>query len=480
MEEMMIMGKNAVFSRNSQKTGITNNAAIVGSSGSGKSVSIIEPFLLHTDKSSFICSVSKRRIVDEYIPLFESRKYKVIDLNFDIPEKSLFCFDPIRYLTSTEDIAHLSSALIMSDSRKANSKADPYWDSASQNLLNAIISMTLAMNENATMDTVLNNIDKLRINSGCNHIETTLDYIFDKIVKNDPYGFCATNWLVFSSLDSTKTASCIISSLQTMMTSIFTTGLRNQIAHKPCIDIEMIGKEKTALFITSSAMNPSLYTFVNILYGQIFKTLFETAQKSPDYKLPVHVSMLYDDFAIGGVAVKNFPEYTSIVREANMDFMILLQSESQLIESYGEYSSKTILNNIDTYCFLGCNDYDTAKIVSLKANIPVDEILWQPIGKALVFRRGCKPIFTERYKTYEDEQYLFLKKLKDEKPKHTLFKRKTKIISETEKGHKNFVNEIYTKMFPKEIEKNIEEDIEEDDKMYNLEEFFSDFLEDDE
>ena len=126
----------------------------------------------------------------------------------------------------------------------------------------------------------------------------------------------------------------------------------------------------------------------------------------PMYKLPVHVNCVYDDFAVGGVAVKDFPEYTSIVREANIDFTILLQSESQLIEAYGEYGAKTILNNIDSYCFLGCNDYETAKIVSLKANIPIDEVLWQHVGNVIVFRRGIHPIFTERYNTYEDQRYI--------------------------------------------------------------------------
>lgn len=404
--ERMILGKGAIYSTDPE-TGITNNVVVVGSSGSGKTVSVIIPKLLETTESSILCSVSKRRVVDQYAPLFKKRGYKVLDLNFAEPEKSTICYDPIQYLTSTEDVAYISSALIMSDGRKANSKADPYWDSTSENLLNAIICMTLATEEHATMDDVLRNIDKLRIKSGGSHIETTLDDIFEVICENDPYGFCAVNWMVFSTLDSTKTASCILSSLQTMMASIFTTGLRKQIAKKPCIDIESIGKEKTALFITCSAMNPALNTFVNIFYAQVFKTLFETAQKMPDYKLPVRVSMLYDDFAVGGT-VKDFDQYSSIIREANMDYCILIQSETQLIERYGDFGAKTILNNTDTYVFLGCNDYDTARAVSLRADVPVETVLSMPIGKEIIFRRGSKPVFTQRYDTYEDERYIII------------------------------------------------------------------------
>lgn len=403
-KERIILGKNAIY-RTDSDTGITNNIVVVGSSGSGKTVSVIIPKLLETTESSIICSVSKRRVADQYIPLFRKRGYRVLDLNFSEPERSMICYDPIQYIHSTEDIAYLSSALIMSDARKANSKADPYWDSTAENLLNAVICMTLATKEHATMDDVLRNIDKLRIKSGSNHIETTLDDVFNEICENDPYGFCAVNWLVFSTLDSTKTASCILSSLQTMMASIFTTGLRRQIARRRCVDIESIGTEKTALFITCSAMNPALNTFVNIFYAQIFKTLFETAQKMPDYKLPVRVSMLYDDFAVGGT-VKDFEQYSSIIREANMDYCILIQSETQLIERYGNFGAKTILNNTDTYVFLGCNDYDTARSVSLRADVPVETVLSMPIGKEIIFRRGSKPVFTCRYNTYEDERYI--------------------------------------------------------------------------
>ena len=57
MEELLIMGKDAVFSREPNFNEVNTNCVVVGSSGSGKTVSIIEPYLLHTKESSIICSL---------------------------------------------------------------------------------------------------------------------------------------------------------------------------------------------------------------------------------------------------------------------------------------------------------------------------------------------------------------------------------------------------------------------------------------
>ena len=56
MKERMILGRDAIFSMDTTETGITNNVAVVGSSGSGKTVSVIMPKLLETTESSIVCA----------------------------------------------------------------------------------------------------------------------------------------------------------------------------------------------------------------------------------------------------------------------------------------------------------------------------------------------------------------------------------------------------------------------------------------
>ena len=75
--DQVILGKDCVFTTDSEETGINNNILVCGGSGSGKTMSITEPRLLNTHDSNLIVTVTKRRLVAKYKPLLESRGYKV-------------------------------------------------------------------------------------------------------------------------------------------------------------------------------------------------------------------------------------------------------------------------------------------------------------------------------------------------------------------------------------------------------------------
>jgi type IV secretory pathway TraG/TraD family ATPase VirD4 len=117
--------------------------------------------------------------------------------------------------------------------------------------------------------------------------------------------------------------------------------------------------------------------------------------------------MICDDFATGA-PIPDFAKYISIIREKELSVTILCQSESQLESMYSPAESVTIINNCDTYIFTGGMDLKTAQSVSLRMNLPVDEVLALPVGQFVVFRRGQMPIQCQRYPILEDPVYLQL------------------------------------------------------------------------
>lgn len=402
-KEKVILGENCCYSADSNETGLNNNVIVCGGSGSGKTMSVSEPRLLETKTSSMIATVTKRRIVNKYMPLFQKRGYEILDLNFVNPLESSCAYDPLEYVGSYSDITFLAKSIVKADPQKDNSNADPYWDEAATSLLSAEIAYTLMTKDNATFADVLELHDSLVLDEGSGTIRTSLDGKFEYIALKDPTCFAVSCWKSFKNLPI-KTAGCVFGTLNTTIDTIFSPELRKMMATKRKVDFEQMATKKTILFVTTSAVNPALHCFVNMFYEQAFKQLFEYAENRPDGVLPIPVHVLCDDFATGS-RVLNFPEYISIFREKGISVTLLLQSESQLEQMYGTDNATTIINNCDSYIYLGGMDLRTAQNISLRLNAPLDEVLYMPIGQEVLFRRGQRPIVTRRYDIQKNDVY---------------------------------------------------------------------------
>lgn len=404
--DRMILGENAIYSTDCNETGLNNNILVCGTSGCGKTMSISEPRLLETYNTSLIATVTKRRLVHKYKPVFEQRGYVVEDLNFIRPAESTVSFDPLQYICSYSDITFLAESIVRANPRKERSNGDPYWDNAAISLLSAEIAYVLMTVENPSFADVLAFHDKLHIFEPAQRgdvITTSHDRAFRRLERMAPECFAVTCWKTFSGLP-TRTAHCIFSELNSSLDSIFSQELRKMIAMENKIDFEQLATRKTLLFVSSSPVNPSLQYFINTFYAQAFKTLFEYAEDLPDGRLPIPVHVLCDDFATGG-RILNFPEYISIFREKQISVTLLLQSESQLESMYGKGEATTIINNCDTYLYMGGMDLKTGYSISERLNVPLEEVLYMPIGREYIFRRGQRPLQTSRYNIKQNELY---------------------------------------------------------------------------
>ena len=406
-EERMILGNDCIYSGNTKETGLNRNVLIVGGTGSGKTKSFVEPTLmeaLRVQQPNNKCVIlTKRDIADRYISLYQKAGFTVYDLDFSNPEKGNCCYDPLAYVKSEEDISDLANAIVMANERKEHSNADPFWDEGSEQLLGAEIGATLITKDKPTFADVLDLHFSLKIEeSGCG-ITTSLDSLFRKIEKAAPDCYTITCWKTFNEA-APKTAKSIYVSMNPTLRA-FTTSIRNSMRTKPHIDFNKFASEKSILFITTSPVKKALHGLANIFVSQAISELFAIADESETGTLQNPTDIIFDDFATGA-KVSGMPEKLSICRAKGIAFLgILLQSESQLKRMYGEYESVEIIDNCDTYVFFGGNNYETAKALSLKMNVPLDEVLNLPVGRTIVFRRGQKPVFSTRYDTFNDEFY---------------------------------------------------------------------------
>ena len=396
-------GEDCVFSTDCSKTGLNNNVLVVGGSGSGKTMSIAEPFLLETFRRSIITTVTKRRIVNKYSPLLRSRGYDVWDLDFVHPERGNVAYDPLDYIGSYPDITFVARSIVMANPKKEHSNADPYWDEAATSLLAALISYVLMTKDNANFDDVLQMLDNMSFEESSGQIRTNYDRKFEFLEEKDASNFAVSNWKSFRKLPI-KTASCVYGTLNSTVDSVFSPDLRSMFRMKKKVDFECLASKRTALFVTSSPVNPALNCFINMFYGHAFKQLFEFGEEQPDGMLPIPVHLLADDFATG-CPVPLFDQYISIFREKQISVTLLIQAESQLSSLYGSEAATTIINNSDTYIFMGSNDLATAQNISLRVNRPLEDVLHMKIGNQILFRRGSRPKIGKRYNILENETY---------------------------------------------------------------------------
>lgn len=401
--DKMILGKNAVYSTDSSETGLNNNILVVGGSGSGKTTSILEPRLLETFNSSLVISVSKKRLISQYDPLFKKRGYRTLILDFTDPDNSQACYDPLAYLCSYDDVSFLADAIVMSSPHKQGVRSsDPYWDQCSASLLAALITYTLIKQENATFSDVLDTFNGLEFSTDGSVITTNYDHQFDQIRNLDPYCFAVTCWGAFRKLPP-KTAGCVYSTLHTALDA-FTPELRKNIRNGVPVDIERMASEKTVLWVITSAVNPSLHYFASNFFAQAIKQLFEFAESRQSGVLPIPVHFMFDDFAVG-VRLYNFERDIAIMREKGISAVILLQSEHQLRAMFGKDPAETIIENCDQYVFLGGTSLSTARAISDRLDAQLSDVLNLPIGEEVIFRRGQRPIKTQRYNLFENETY---------------------------------------------------------------------------
>ncbi len=401
--DRVILGENCIYSTDSRETQLNNNIVVCGASGCGKTMSISEPRLLETEHSSLIITMSKRKLAEKYAPMFRRRGYQVLTLNFAEPESSDVTYDPLAYVDGYRDITYLAESLVKANPKKEHANADPFWDEASVSLLSAEIAYTLMKHRKPTFTDVLDLHNSLEIEENGGGISTTLDSRFAALGQAQPKCFAATCWKSFRQLPI-RTAGCVYGTLNTTLDTVFTPELQYMMRERESIDFARLTRERTVLFVITSAVNPVLNRLVQVFYAQTFKQLFEAAEHSEGGGLPVPVHVLCDDFAVGGT-IHNFHEYISIFREKGISVTLLLQSESQLESMYGTDNATTILNNCDTYLYLGGMDLKTCRSVSERLNVPLDEVLYMPLGRVVVFRRGQRPVITRRYDILQDKRY---------------------------------------------------------------------------
>lgn len=376
------------YSLNDYFTKLNNNVAVVGGVGTGKTRYIVIPNLKQA-VGSYVLSDPKGNLYKEYGRLLENMGYTVKLLDFTHPEKSARynVFDGIR---TTQDILKIAEILV-DEKASAGTRADPFWDSMTIILISALIGYIL---ETDYQPRTIAGIMSLMREGGRDDEDSKTSKLskrFDRLKNQNPHSWACQ---MFDNVNAspTRTYDSIRATMAAKFAKLDTRELRTMLNGSD-VDFKQIARQKTAVFVTVSDTDRSMDILANIFFTQAMQALCRYADdECADYRLPVPVRFILDDFATN-CRIEEFPRMISSFRSRGISVMLLIQSESQLEEYYG-YDSRTIITNCDTYVYLGGNDVGTAISVSKRCNKPLSSVMYMPVGSCWVFRRGSRPVFT--------------------------------------------------------------------------------------
>lgn len=403
-------GPAGTFSMDPRITPVNNNVLVYAGTGGGKTKSVMEANLLHAQYQSMVVLLTKRRPLDQYRAHLTKRGYRIKVLNLVNPNESELGFDPMLQIKDDSDLTLLGKNLLKCTGD--TSEKDRYWQNSAASLFCAVAKLAIHKYGKAVrMKDVLYLLRYIDVS--CSEYydddEECMIHVsdccpkedFEALRNEDPKMY--SDWCQYKE-NAPNAAASIRGVLLTAINTIMTEGICNLMAKEQQLEFRSLVNQKTVLFIVTSPVNPALHPFANLVFGSMFKELFEYAESLPSGRLPIPLTAICDDFATGG-QIPNFQNHISIFREKGIAVMMLVQSLSQLEAMYGDNGAATIRDNTDNIVYMGGNDLNTADQIARRINKPVDEVLSLPIGQEYLFRRGQKPLQLKRYQIYNDPVY---------------------------------------------------------------------------
>lgn len=404
-----ILADGHFINNNTRATGLNNNDAVIGGSGSGKTRGYVKPNILQCSESMIITD-TKGTLRRETEDVLKQNGYHVMEVNLADTSASSCGYSPFDYMRadqegnySGEDIMKAASCIV-----PVESAYEPVWDLSARMYLECIIGYVLqCLPENEhTMESVVLLFTEMSTGK--------FDRLMNELCSQEPRCFAAIRYRMFR---STAAADRMYASIMGMLAeklNVYISGRAKMLEEMPQrIQFAELGRRKAALFLTISDTDRSMDRLAGLFYLQALQCLCDSADRSPSHSLEVPVRMMLDDFA-SNVRIPDFPKIISVIRSRNISVSIILQSILQLESLYGHADAMTILDNCDNCLYLGGQDVNTAKYMGIKANRSIHSILETPAGSAWLFTRGKKAEPVRIYDITKHKYYSRMREIQEE------------------------------------------------------------------
>lgn len=342
----------------------SNHTLIIGNTGSGKTVSVIDPLIFNLADSgeSMIINDVKGELYKTTYDYLKKKNYNIKVINLRDTSNSDFWnpltiayeyFKENNFEKEIETINDLSNAICEDVTSR-----DKYWQESSSSVLSALC---LALIEDCKSENQVhfNSIYNLLVEHGAKKYGTQNS--LDKYFSDRPFGNIAKNLYSTGNFARGETRATIFSILASKLRVFGDTGI-SCITSKTSFNMRDIGRKKTVIFLIIPDEKISRHFIGSLFINQVYQVLVEEAQKEINGTLPIRVNFILDEFS-NMVKIAEFSKKLTVARSRNIRFYLVIQDFNQLQENYKEMAV-TIKSNTSNWVYLSTNDYNTAHELS--------------------------------------------------------------------------------------------------------------------
>ncbi len=269
-------------------------------------------------------------------------------------------FNPFVYIKKTIDILTLVDSIVANTTGKGDKTGEDFWVKAEKLLLQALIGLIweFAPENEMNFRTLLEYLDAFEVHEDDESFKNAVDMVFEEIENDNPSDppYCVRMYKKFK-LAAGKTAKSILISVAARLAPFDDEEVKALFDYDE-LELEKIGKRKTALFVVTDDTKPTFDFIGAMMYCLLFNIMVNDADSRKGGRLKVPVQMLLDEFA--NIKIPNFEHVISTIRSRDISACIVVQSKAQLKSQYKD-DADTIEDNCDTELFLGGKSKTTTK-----------------------------------------------------------------------------------------------------------------------
>lgn len=325
---------------------------ILGTTGSGKSESVVKPMLklLAKNSQSMIITDPKGELYKDTAEELKKRGYNIVILNFRDPQKGNSWNPlalPYKYYKegnkdkATELLDDIASNILYDP----NNKNDPFWEKSAADFFSGL-AMGLFMDAKE---------EEVNLNS-INLMSTVGDERFGASKYINEYfkmkGESSSAYVLASGTINAPndTKGGILSTFRQKIRLFTSRDKLSEMLAYSNFDMRKIGTEKTAVFMIIHDEKTTYHSLLTIFIKQCYETLVDVANENGG-KLPFRTNFILDEFA-NMPPLSDVDSMVSAARSRDIRMTFIIQNFAQLNDVYGKEVAEVIKGNCNNLIYL--------------------------------------------------------------------------------------------------------------------------------